>query len=406
MLTASLGYGGAEGSFTRLARYLSRSADVKIALMARDYGGGGYSSAQSEVALPIVLLDGETKHTKSPLAKIGRWRRMRRRLAELKTEHDVTISFMSGPNLLNSLAGSRGRTLISERGSKRFDTSSGKIVRTLWLQFLDPIAYHGSARIVAASQGLAGEITGSYPTLASQVIAIEGTANTTELFEASEADVPQAFLEFQCYRSVVAFGRMHQQKGYDFLLKVFHSVLRREPDARLLLIGDGPEMAAYEKLAERLGLRAGREPTPSRYDVVFAGYQSAPLRFLKLGRVFALPSRYEGLPNALIECLASGIPVLAADCPWGPRSILSGPEERSFAEELSTPIKLAHGMLMPRPDTLEGEKAWEFELLKALNEPFYRRPMDQRRAAINRFDIEESGPQWLRVIEDIIDRHA
>ena len=57
MVISQLGYGGAEGSFLRLASFLSRYFDVTIALMARDYGSPDYSNAQSQTDLPMVMLD-------------------------------------------------------------------------------------------------------------------------------------------------------------------------------------------------------------------------------------------------------------------------------------------------------------------------------------------------------------
>lgn len=406
MLTATLGYGGAESAFLRLANYLSRYMEVTIALMARDYGGGGYSVAQSQTDLPLVLLDGSAQSSPSMVTKAVRWARMRRRLRALKEEHDVTISFMSGPNLLNALAGRPGSTILSERGSKRSDTRMRPLQRLLWTGLLDPLAYRGARFIVAASDGLAGEIRSANPTIDSRVVAIEGTVLTTYLIAMADAPVEAEFDAFRTFPTAISFGRMDHPKGFDALLRIFSRVKTQCPEARLLLIGDGPKLAEYIALARSLGLRAGEEIAPEHLDVVFAGYRPDPLRYLKLGHVFAMTSRYEGLPNALIEALATGVPILATDCPWGSRSILAGLHDEGALRTGSLPLALEHGTLMPLPDTPEGSVAWETALAAALEQPSRRRPPKICRTAVARFDIETTGPRWIELIHAASPGHA
>ena len=166
----------------------------------------------------------------------------------------------------------------------------------------------------------------------------------------------------------------------------------------VLLIGDGPQSREYRTLAQTLGLRTSEVIDPEKFDVVFAGYRPNPLRYLKLGRVFAMTSRGEGLPNALIEALATGVPIVAADCPWGPRSILAGPGDAAALRGGALPLTLAHGTLMPLPDTPSGAAAWEAALAETLVQPAHRRSPAACRAAVARFDIEVTGPRWVELI--------
>jgi glycosyltransferase involved in cell wall biosynthesis len=88
----------------------------------------------------------------------------------------------------------------------------------------------------------------------------------------------------------------------------------RVPDARLVIVGDGELRGYLERVIARHGLQ----------DSVFlVGDQENPYRFLARARVFAFPSVWEGFPNALLESLVCGIPVIAADCRSGPREILA-----------------------------------------------------------------------------------
>ena len=344
--------------------------------------------------LPVLRLDDGLLAGGGLSGKARRWWRMLTRLRYLKRQHDVTISFMSGMNLLNALAGLRARTIVSERGSKRHDSGMTRRQRLLWTRILDPIIYWRAGRVVAASEGLAHEIVTANPWAASRVLAIEGTVEATALIEAAELPVEPELQALMDCDTVVTFGRLHVQKGFDVLLSAFSRVRAERPKARLLLIGAGPEEARLRILAEQLGLRVDTAGTEA--DVILPGLRPNPLRYLQVGRVFVLPSRFEGLPNALIEALASGANILASDCPWGPRSILSAGSLSYEGPAPDLPFALTHGVLMPLPDAPNAVQVWADEIARVLDAPLWPRPSrDDNLAAIARYDIALTGPRWV-----------
>jgi glycosyltransferase involved in cell wall biosynthesis len=107
---------------------------------------------------------------------------------------------------------------------------------------------------------------------------------------------------------LVAAGRFVPAKGFDLLLDAFAEVARAHPEARLHLLGEGPERAALEAKAAALGLGS---------QVAFEGFLENPYPWLRHADLFVLPSRYEGFPNVVLEALALGTPVAAFDCPGG-----------------------------------------------------------------------------------------
>lgn len=99
---------------------------------------------------------------------------------------------------------------------------------------------------------------------------------------------------------ILSLGRLSPEKGQDTALDAFAALDR--PDARLLLVGDGASREALEARCARRDL-GGR--------VVFAGWRDDPWACLGAADVFLLPSRSEGLPLALLEAMAAGIPAVA-----------------------------------------------------------------------------------------------
>ncbi len=99
-------------------------------------------------------------------------------------------------------------------------------------------------------------------------------------------------------------ARLHPSKAQDLLLRAFATVRQHDPAAVLWLIGDGEQRAALEREARQLGI-AGHVRMPGTRDDV--------RDILAAIDLFALPSRWEGMPNALMEAMAAGRPAVASD---------------------------------------------------------------------------------------------
>lgn len=101
---------------------------------------------------------------------------------------------------------------------------------------------------------------------------------------------------------VVCVAKMRYQKGIDLLLRAWQQVIREIPSARLLLLGDGPLLSALESLAESLEITS---------SVEFTGFCANVVPYLQRARIAVLPSRWEGMPNALLETMACGLACVA-----------------------------------------------------------------------------------------------
>lgn len=99
-------------------------------------------------------------------------------------------------------------------------------------------------------------------------------------------------------------GRFNQQKNHAFLIDVFQEVLRKKPDARLVLVGNGELEESTRQKVNDLGIE--------QY-VIFTGVRKDVPQLLSAFDVFLFPSFYEGMPNTVIEAQATGLPCIVSD---------------------------------------------------------------------------------------------
>src|SRR5262249_25449025 len=108
-------------------------------------------------------------------------------------------------------------------------------------------------------------------------------------------------------------GRLVPSKGFDVLIDSFSRIAARHQEWNLVIAGKGPEQTALDAQVRRLGL-GGR--------VKLAGWFADPSEALGSAGLFVMSSRYEGFPNALLEAMAAGLPVISFDCDSGPSEII------------------------------------------------------------------------------------
>jgi glycosyltransferase involved in cell wall biosynthesis len=115
---------------------------------------------------------------------------------------------------------------------------------------------------------------------------------------------------------IVAAGRLHPQKGFNYLLEAVRELVqdRGKSQIHLRILGTGPLHAALSDYVNEHELRS---------HVTLAGFKANPLPYFRQADLFCLPSLYEGMPNALVEAMLCHTPVLATDCPSGPAKILA-----------------------------------------------------------------------------------
>lgn len=118
--------------------------------------------------------------------------------------------------------------------------------------------------------------------------------------------------------NIIFVGRLDMQKGIDFLFKSFIEVKKEIPEANLFLVGDGPQKQLLMNWGEKLGVLD---------SMIITGFLPSfkVVEWLQKASVFVLPSRFEGLSNALLQAMAAGLPCVATNV-GGTPDILRGNE--------------------------------------------------------------------------------
>lgn len=250
-----------------------------------------------------------------------------RLLTELKP--DVTLSFLTRANVASILAG-RAPCVISARvnTSAHFSAKggggSGSVVRAL---------YPRAAKVIAVSVDVAHDLHDNFGVAEDRLTVIPNPVDIDAIQTLARA--PAALALAGPY--VLAAGRLVEAKNFALLIQAFAlSDLAHD----LVILGDGEQRPALVQLAADHGVSD---------RVIFAGRVDNPFPLMRGADLFASASNAEGFPNALVEAMALGAPVVATDCASGPSEILANSERGLIEAATLAP----YGVLTPPNDVSE-----------------------------------------------------
>jgi glycosyltransferase involved in cell wall biosynthesis len=184
---------------------------------------------------------------------------------------------------------------------------SGVFLR-LYLNWL----YRQAKQIVCVSQGVADDIVRGAGVARERIRVIYNPVIHPRICELARQPVEHPWFAPGPYKSLLAVGRLMPQKDFPTLLRALQMV-RQRGDVRLTILGEGDERPRLERLVKELSLED---------CVSMPGTVRNPYSYMARADLFVLSSAWEALPTVLIEALALGAPVVAADCVSGPREIL------------------------------------------------------------------------------------
>ena len=298
LVISSLQCGGAERVMSTMANHWA-AKDWQVTLLTLDDGS----------APPFYNLERRVSHIPLGLSwrsnnAISGLRNNLRRVSSLRqairdSNPEAVISFLSTTNVTTLLAtrGMKVPVIVSER----IDPGMYPIGKA-W-ELMRRHTYPLADLLVVQSEAALGYFSGELHSHA--VIIPNPVVSPTVNHHSPENQLIKP--------TVISIGRLDRQKGFDILLRAFAQSKGHHDGWGLTIFGEGPMRIELERLRDVLGLR----------DKVFLpGRVREPQAFLMQADLFILSSRFEGFPNALCEAMACGLPVIAFDCPSGPREII------------------------------------------------------------------------------------
>lgn len=296
----SLRIGGAERVFTTLLNdFAETGIDLHLAVLQRE--GRFLKQLPPEVQIHDLAVRRSSRS----------FRRLRRLVEQLHP--DVILATSLRLNLIVTLLKPRfpSRTRIVIREVTALDALLGRGLRAWFLRRLARYAYPRADAIVCQSQSLMEDLQQTCRTELTRTHVIPNPVDFDDV--AAQAELGNPLVIAGPGPHVVAVGRLEPAKGIDRLVDAFPSLLEKSPHARLWLVGDGRESSRLSDQARTLGIRE---------RLRFVGMQSNPYSWMKHADLLVLPSRREGMPNALLEAIACECPVVVLDHPGGTRDVM------------------------------------------------------------------------------------
>lgn len=307
MLIRYLNYSGAPKMFLWVAQQLQTAGhDVAIYTFS--------NNVPDNIPQNLKVI----KEDLSSLSLLGKVRHIRKQIKIANA--DISISFLLDANVFNTLAcmGLNTKSIICER-SDPFKPGYYK------LKILKPIFRFADGAVFQLPKvsEFYDNIKGHVETIPNPVLC------------KNNIDLP---IWDERKNIIVTIGRLDQeQKRHDLLIRSFAKFFKSHPDYKLAIYGSGPDTELMKSISARLDIGE---------NVLFPGVTDTPQETMKNCKFFVLSSDFEGIPNALIEAMSIGMPVISTDCSPGGAALLINNKE--------------NGLLVPRGDVDKLYEAMEY----------------------------------------------
>jgi len=293
---------------------------------------------------------------------------------------DVVVSFLPMMNFINVVSGNKAMKILSARNVESVNKNhlTGKVMM---------LSHKGPYHTVAVSEAVKKDLVTNFNIDEDKISVIYNPVDREQILENMNQEIDDEYSWIFEHPTVVNIGRLAPNKNQSLLISSFSELKETIPDAQLIIIGDGPLENDLKKQAINLGLDS---------DVHFLGFQENPQKYLKRASAFVLPSKIEGLSNALLEAMVCGVPVITTHSVSGPEEILQPSGGLEIDE--NEIIYAEYGLICPQnPGHLcrcMAEILGDDELRKEYSARALMRSKD--------FDYDVIMPSWASILKGSI----
>ena len=247
------------------------------------------------------------------------------RKLKLQYKIDVAISFMEEFNYLNVL--SKGKEKVITRVCTILSARK-ELNGLLYKKGIVRFFYSNSDRVVVMSQYALKDMHFYYHVPLKRLVKIPNPATGVKKHREEK---PWIFGG----KSVVCVGRLEPVKQQERIIRAFSVVCKKEPEARLIVLGKGAQKRYLEHVCEKLNI--------TDY-VVFVGFTNEVAYYLEHAKAFVMASKAEGFPNSMVEAMYYGVPVITTDSPGGCGEIVGKP---NTVKDICSMMLCKYGILTP-----------------------------------------------------------
>jgi glycosyltransferase involved in cell wall biosynthesis len=393
-LLNSLAGGGAEAVAVRLSEHIPIA---KFILIEKD--------VKYQVNKEVIFLSGHSIKTNSILKTLC-IPLYAYELSKKVEYNSIIISFLERANFVNIVSKffKKHIAIISVRTNLNTSRTGIKSLNN----YLVKVLYPKADLIIAVSHG----VKESLINLGIEEEKIKVIYNPYPIDEIRELvkEPLGSYEEIFKYPVLITAGRLTKPKGQWYLLRIFKALKQKHKDLKLVILGRGELKDYLVELSENLGLKTcvwDRDRLSSDFDVYFLGFQRNPFKFIARSKLFVFPSLWEGFPNALIEAMACGVPVISSDCRSGPREILA--PDTDFNYQTKKPEFAQYGILMPVFDVKyktakepleEKEMMWVEVINRMFEDKSLRNHYSEKaKQRAEDFRIEKIVGEWREVLK-------
>lgn len=301
IVIADLDLGGGQRVAINLANALAKTNQVSIVI---------FQDTEIHYDAPGKLINLDCVEKSNTLGKVLNVFKRANKLRQLikKEQFDCVYGFMETANFPTAMVCKKA-ALSVHCNPRELSFFESLLVR---------LTYPRVKHIIAVSEDVASILKTDY-----------GLKNVSRIYNPVDVEdiVAQVKAPYQHPKPyIVALGRFHEVKRYDLLIDAYANS-RMQKDCDLIIVGDGELRDELENQVNSLQLHE---------KIHFAGIQNNPFPYLSGAKFLALSSRTEAFPMVLIEALALQCPVVATDCPTGPREIIRHGENGLLVENENT----------------------------------------------------------------------